>query len=62
MLKTFVLIAYLASGHAFTIDHDLTGADCIAFLLAMSEADAIEIEPGNVVPVESVTLACELSK
>jgi hypothetical protein len=66
MLKTFVLIATLASPSpegfdAYVLDHDMSGADCIAALLEADASPAIELVPGQLWTLAGdVALSCEI--
>lgn len=65
MLKTFILLATVldpqtAEGYAYELDIGMSGEDCIASVLAMSETQAVELEPGLVVLTDGVIFSCEL--
>lgn len=67
MLKTFVLIASFwnpAAGQAdaFVLDYNMSGADCVAVLVDVYQAEAIEISPGFTVRPADVVLSCEIDE
>ena len=56
MIKTFALIALL-NGNAYTLDHDMSGTDCIAAVEA--GVSLIEVSAGRTISAAGAVLACE---
>ena len=65
MLKTFVLIAALASPasgdvETYVLDHGLSGADCVAAMVERDALAVVEVEPNRLwVSRLDVVLSCE---